>query len=49
MLAELFWRQFNNRREVGACVGLVPQPYDMARAGWTRGSARRATDECGRY
>jgi transposase len=25
---ELFWRQFKNRREVGACVGLVPQPYD---------------------
>ena len=25
---ELFWRQFANRREVGACVGLVPQPYD---------------------
>lgn len=25
---ELFWRTFDNRREVGACVGLVPQPYD---------------------
>jgi len=25
---ELFWREFKNRREVGACVGLVPQPYD---------------------
>ena len=25
---ELFWREFHNRREVGACVGLVPQPYD---------------------
>jgi len=25
---ELFWRQFHNRRELGACVGLVPQPYD---------------------
>lgn len=25
---ELFWRTFHNRREVGACVGLVPQPYD---------------------
>ncbi|MGF6935730.1 hypothetical protein OKW41_004892 [Paraburkholderia sp. UCT70] len=25
---ELFWRAFHNRREVGACVGLVPQPYD---------------------
>jgi len=28
LLLELFWRQFANRREVGACVGLVPQPYD---------------------
>ncbi|MFM0557839.1 transposase [Paraburkholderia sediminicola] len=25
---ELYWRTFHNRREVGACVGLVPQPYD---------------------
>ena len=28
LMLELFWRQFDNRREVGACVGLVPQPYD---------------------
>jgi transposase len=28
LLLELYWRQFANRREVGACVGLVPQPYD---------------------
>lgn len=27
--SELFgWRRFNNRREVGACVGLTPTPYD---------------------
>lgn len=25
---ELFWRDFNNRRQVAACVGLCPQPYD---------------------
>jgi transposase len=24
----LFWRHFNNRREVGACVGMVGTPYD---------------------
>lgn len=24
----LFWREFNNRREVGACVGMVGTPYD---------------------
>jgi transposase len=28
LMLELFWREFANRRQVGACVGLVPQPYD---------------------
>ena len=28
LVLELFWRHFDNRRQVGACVGLVPQPYD---------------------
>lgn len=28
LVLELFWRDFGNRRQVGACVGLVPQPYD---------------------
>ena len=28
LVLELFWRDFHNRRQVGACVGLVPQPYD---------------------
>jgi len=28
LVLELFWRQFQDRRQVGACVGLVPQPYD---------------------
>jgi transposase len=28
LVLELFWRDFANRRQVGACVGLVPQPYD---------------------
>ncbi len=28
LVMELFWRDFNNRREVGSCVGLAPQPYD---------------------
>ena len=28
LVLELFWRQFSNRRQLGACVGLVPQPYD---------------------
>lgn len=28
LVLELFWRDFQNRRQVGSCVGLVPQPYD---------------------
>jgi transposase len=28
LVLELFWRDFTNRRQVGACVGLVAQPYD---------------------
>lgn len=28
LVLELFWRNFDNRRQVGSCVGLVPQPYD---------------------
>ena len=28
LVLELFWRNFANRRQVGSCVGLVPQPYD---------------------
>ena len=28
LVLELFWRKFENRRQVGSCVGLVAQPYD---------------------
>jgi transposase len=28
LVLELFWRDFTNRRQIGACVGLVAQPYD---------------------
>ena len=28
LVLELFWREFDNRRQVGSCTGLVPQPYD---------------------
>jgi transposase len=28
LVLELFWRSFNNRRQVGSCLGLTPQPYD---------------------
>jgi len=45
---ELFWREFSNRRLVGACTGLVAQPTTAARAKSTRALANRATDECAR-
>lgn len=33
LVQELFgWRKFNNRRELGACVGLTPTPYDSGDA-----------------
>lgn len=28
LVLELFWRDFTNRRQIGACVGLVAQPHD---------------------
>lgn len=28
LVLELYWRDFDNRRQVGSCVGLAPQPYD---------------------
>lgn len=28
LVLELYWRDFDNRKQVGSCVGLVPQPYD---------------------
>jgi transposase len=38
---ELFWREFNNRRQVGACVGLVPQPYDSGESHTDQGISRQ--------
>ncbi|MDK2660087.1 IS110 family transposase [Cupriavidus sp. LEh21] len=38
---ELFWRSFNNRREVGACVGLVPQPYDSGESQVDQGISKQ--------
>jgi transposase len=28
LVLEFFWRDFSNRRQVGSCIGLTPQPYD---------------------
>lgn len=41
LVLELFWRDFNNRREVGACVGLVPQPYDSGAQRVDQGISRQ--------
>ncbi|MGF6371305.1 transposase [Paraburkholderia sp. RAU6.4a] len=38
---ELFWREFSNRRQVGACVGLVPQPYDSGESQVDQGISRQ--------
>jgi len=38
---ELFWRQFSNRRQVGACVGLVPQPYDSGESQVDQGISKQ--------
>lgn len=38
---ELFWRAFDNRREVGACVGLVPQPYDSGESRADQGISKQ--------
>ncbi|MGF6971485.1 transposase [Paraburkholderia sp. WC7.3g] len=38
---ELFWREFHNRRQVGACVGLVPQPYDSGGSHTDQGISRQ--------
>jgi transposase len=38
---ELFWREFSNRRQVGACVGLVPRPYDNGESHTDQGISRQ--------
>ncbi|AXF01718.1 IS110 family transposase [Paraburkholderia hospita] len=38
---ELLWREFHNRREVGACVGLVPQPYDSGESQVDQGISKQ--------
>ncbi len=41
LVGELFWRCFENRRQVGACVGLVPQPYDSGQSRVDQGISKR--------
>jgi transposase len=41
LVLELFWRQFDNRRQVGSCVGLVPQPYDSGQSRVDQGISKQ--------
>jgi len=41
LVLELFWRDFANRRQVGACVGLVPQPYDSGQSHSDQGISKQ--------
>jgi transposase len=41
LMLELFWRQFSNRRQLGACVGLVPQPYDSGESHVDQGISKQ--------
>lgn len=38
---ELFWRRFKDRREVGASVGLVPQPFDSGNSHSDQGISKQ--------
>jgi transposase len=38
---ELFWREFTNRRQVGACTGLVAQPYDSGQSQVDQGISKQ--------
>jgi transposase len=40
LVMELFWRQFQNRRQVGACVGLCPVPYDSGKSRQDQGISK---------
>ena len=41
LVLELFWRHFDNARQVGSCVGLVPQPYDSGQSRVDQGISKQ--------
>lgn len=41
LVLELYWRDFDNRRQVGACIGLVPQPYDSGESRVDQGISKQ--------
>jgi transposase len=44
LMLELFWRTFANRRQVGACLGLVPQPYDSGQSRVDQGISKQSNN-----
>ena len=41
LVLELFWRNFNNRRQVGSCLGLTPQPFDSGESRVDQGISKQ--------
>lgn len=41
LVLELFWRKFQNRKQVGAAVGLVPQPFDSGNSHVDQGISKQ--------
>lgn len=41
LVAELFWRKFDNRKQVGACTGLVAQPHDSGESQSDQGVSKQ--------
>jgi len=41
LVLELFWRRFDNAKQVGACIGLVPQPYDSGESRIDQGISKQ--------
>jgi transposase len=41
LVLELFWRRFDNARQVGSCVGLVPQPYNSGQSRVDQGISKQ--------
>lgn len=44
LMLELFWRTFDNRRQIGACLGLVPQPYDSGQSRVDQGISKQSNN-----
>jgi transposase len=41
LVLELFWRHFENGKQVGSCLGLVPQPFDSGESHVDQGISKQ--------